>query len=1188
MRGARPGLVARAFSVGLAQQPEWLHHSGGGRSPRATVGGGTRRRGNALIMAVTMTAMLAIIGSSFVLVTRLERQTVRSFGNVQGLDEIQDFVLRRIQTTLAENVVSQAAGSTTPLSRLVAGAGYEPYDAPHYASGVGDPWLAPIEPTATWDAPNSVWHYRWAQVSDVFAAGGSGPMEAEVWTANAPVAGVVDVDMDGVPEANADADGDGIADSIWRQIQDARDRADGNDVFAAVRIIDNCGMLNLNTAWDMVTADPAGDPDDYTVLTSFGALPSQLNLAAVLSKVGTDDDYNASKPTNWLTKARSTQYLRLGIMKRTEPPAPDGKPPSPYGDYTNPTNPGNTYVLLMRNYADWVLRFYEAPASLASKTGWSAPWDLGRRARLFDVGDELALRNRFLLKSDATAQVESMFERPNIQDGPQLGLWNVIGDGKPGQKRRRLPYTDVTTWAGDVLGTADGRKHDIRHLLTTYSFDRTVRPSPYHPGSLVGLDDKDVLGRCRQVDIPIAVQNLLQFAPGQPSHNLAATRLLYAVVSALKDPSSLPTAEQYNQAVQYVANLRDYLDADSELTHYPQAFFGNVGGTDVPSIAVFGFERQPFISEVVVRARGESSGGDPIIEFSAVELCNPYPVPLSLDGYSLTGPALGVATLDLTGQSITEAQYDPVAGTWWPGRLVIASSGPMAMPPGVYVLEGMGASVAGVPLPPFARGDHALNLVRLPVSGSSLRVLVDSVAGTDMEHVTAEEALKPNPDQMREYSLERGILRWRFARNEFDFKATNDYAPTGQPIPSQSGLGRWYAKPHPPDGVGGGNDASTVPGVALPVADRGPIWVPVTGGSAQPRWLVQGWFDVTRPTFIGNPQYGAGTETVTSLVATRITGAAAPGEVHAGERNVRFDLTAVRPNSPPPTDYMASAQRLFEAMGFFARCDDGYDNETGDVMPSPHGPERLSECRIPGRVNVNTAPAAVLEAVFPPLPDDPDILPGVSPTEWADYQKTMRSWFAQVVVHLRDPAHGPGPFTSMDDFFRRLDAFDNASGVLPLEPPRIAGHTFGTVEHIMRYGQLLGYVEYNRTRNTDIHAPRLRDVGDRSMRSDRPPLQADLESRDWLFGRLANLLTVRSDTFTAYILIRLQNANNPAEHSDRRLVALLDRSNVFFPPSLANNDFNDSMASLPPGTPPDYWDRQYVTPKIVAIQQVGE
>ncbi len=50
----------------------------------------------------------------------------------------------------------------------------------------------------------------------------------------------------------------------------------------------------------------------------------------------------------------------------------------------------------------------------------------------------------------------------------------------------------------------------------------------------------------------------------------------------------------------------------------------------------------------------------------------------------------------------------------------------------------------------------------------------------------------------------------------------------------------------------------------------------------------------------------------------------------------------------------------------------------------------------------------------------------------------------------------------------------------------------------------------------------------------------DFEERDLIFARISNLVTVRSDVFTAYILVRI-GVDGP----QKRVIAILDRSNVY-------------------------------------------
>jgi hypothetical protein len=52
----------------------------------------------------------------------------------------------------------------------------------------------------------------------------------------------------------------------------------------------------------------------------------------------------------------------------------------------------------------------------------------------------------------------------------------------------------------------------------------------------------------------------------------------------------------------------------------------------------------------------------------------------------------------------------------------------------------------------------------------------------------------------------------------------------------------------------------------------------------------------------------------------------------------------------------------------------------------------------------------------------------------------------------------------------------------------------------------------------------------------------DFEERDVIFARISNLVTVRSDVFTAYILVRIGR-----DGPQKRVMAILDRSNVRSP-----------------------------------------
>ena len=61
------------------------------------------------------------------------------------------------------------------------------------------------------------------------------------------------------------------------------------------------------------------------------------------------------------------------------------------------------------------------------------------------------------------------------------------------------------------------------------------------------------------------------------------------------------------------------------------------------------------------------------------------------------------------------------------------------------------------------------------------------------------------------------------------------------------------------------------------------------------------------------------------------------------------------------------------------------------------------------------------------------------------------------------------------------------------------------------------------------------NVGDQAM-------LGDFEERDWIVSRLSNIFTVRSDTFTAWILVRLGE-----DGPQRRMIAIFDRSQCWTP-----------------------------------------
>ncbi|MGD0078335.1 MAG: helix-hairpin-helix domain-containing protein, partial [Sedimentisphaerales bacterium] len=148
--------------------------------------------------------------------------------------------------------------------------------------------------------------------------------------------------------------------------------------------------------------------------------------------------------------------------------------------------------------------------------------------------------------------------------------------------------------------------------------------------------------------------------------------------------------------------------------------------------------------------------------------------------------------------------------------------------------------------------------------------------------------------------------------------------------------------------------------------------------------------------------------------------------------------------------------------------------------PCDHGTMAANESRIKGRININTAPWFVIAQ-----------LPWVS-------ANTSNYDLARSIVDYRN---SNGPFKSIGELMRvNTDANDLRN---------------------------IGYWENKTGLVPSVLMTPADGVGDA------------YEQRDVIFDRISNLVTVRSDVFTAYILVRI-GQNGP----QKRVIAILDRSEV--------------------------------------------
>ncbi len=276
-----------------------------------------------------------------------------------------------------------------------------------------------------------------------------------------------------------------------------------------------------------------------------------------------------------------------------------------------------------------------------------------------------------------------------------------------------------------------------------------------------------------------------------------------------------------------------------------------------------------------------------------------------------------------------------------------------------------------------------------------------------------------------------------------------------------------------------------------------------------------------------------------------------------------FNVSPVNPGKPQVVDLPAAAT-LFDHFSLLAHAKDDPTRTEYEVIDPiagvPQGsglPAAAATNRraIPGLININTAPPAVLRML--PYMDQSDLLTTNSTTGghvFAGMNPDARVW--EGIIAYRDKLNltltqGPDYRTG------RFAAIDAAL------PP-------GTLTRLVReepgfasIGELLlvrGDVSgVERDYRIDVYGRDGAHSGDSTSAFDLTPddrVADDFEEEMLLFNKLANLVTVRTDVVTAYVVIQGRRNLNPptaanpnAEPNyqpvvERRFVVTLDRSNV--------------------------------------------
>ncbi|NLE61588.1 MAG: hypothetical protein GX616_24815, partial [Planctomycetes bacterium] len=290
--------------------------------------------------------------------------------------------------------------------------------------------------------------------------------------------------------------------------------------------------------------------------------------------------------------------------------------------------------------------------------------------------------------------------------GRKVDSWTKTG-ANDGPVNQWLMFQTKADWEGlikpvfaltDTHYQPNNDRYDRRHLITRDSSDDALRPqrdegrlqafllaapftghfeniiSPVNAGLPLAYGVMDYTASGGTIDHVFNTDGLrTQFSlrdvlepvwvtdpwEGQASYRRAMQLTAYFLAmiqhtsvpgSNVPNPSPAELAEQLRTAMQLAVNAIDFADADQIPTYFE---FDNGAGL---AAKVVGVEKQPYITEAYAKVVYKPLAPDfdawepnPSTEESiyAVELYNPYDVPLYLDNYELVGVRSGGAALDL-------------------------------------------------------------------------------------------------------------------------------------------------------------------------------------------------------------------------------------------------------------------------------------------------------------------------------------------------------------------------------------------------------------------------------------------------------------------------------------------------------------------------------------------------------------
>ncbi len=937
--------------------------------------------GSALLLTVVLTSLLGIIGIVFVLSTRLEKLSTSAILENKELEQAVDSILSK----LSEQLVLDVPGVS----------GQEYYDYPDSNNA----WLAAIEPYL--DAADG--DYKWSQISDITGYLRNNLISVRNVEVDPPGTRKVirdyptlylnasnKLETAGDQGQLADADGDGIADSKWFEFEDMA-TGNGKPIYAAVRVIDNGGMINVNTAYKF-------NPGNTDARRINGTYPMQVNLAGLIENGATED-------INDLHDLRHDS-----------------------GDLDN-----------FSDYDD----FYEEMVQRMDSP------DINH-CTPYDISDELELRYRFCLNN------------PYIWTRIEQAWPDTIGLYEP-----NVPYDGTTSvspdrrlddWQLRVTDPYDNMA-DKRHMMTTHNFDRIIDPAgdkKFHLRSLRTTTDpnnaRDIYNKLMRA-YSKNNNGMAVFAPAQQKE--IAKKMAQLAVNLVDFYDTSVGGEKVT-----------WLDprADLDTTWFdPNQDLNIFNFTSTIDDTVYGFEVQPFITEFAIKVDVVGRKA-----FYAVELYNPFNVDIDMNDFSLfygtaaSNPPLKGAP---TTNSVTFSGKTIPAGTC----MVITNDQSQFTINTTNIVNTPGLRFFGSWTPAYPRGPGTPGGGR----GGGNILLTPNQAGV--------LAIKKKTNNNRWICVDYQLLNPTQA--EWNQTTSN---PNNSIFYERGSVNSWHI-------VYGDVELTGLP-------DGGLGSVNTTSANLHPFSFLM-------------PNHGESLVTVGDLSRILTIGPAeepaeAMGNVLAATNPIDEKLIRL--------DYQNPFHRnIFQHFALADPSGDLIDNDR-DGLIDETAVTATPEYKIPGRVNINTAPYYVIAQ-----------LPWISKRAGV-----TDSNLAKAIVAYRDKTDGVVDYSGVQGRYleinSELDAEYRQASFIREEK---GFASIGELNFVIG-GQDANSIAYYSTEQ----AGELSGFPDLTVDG----IADDFEERDMIFTRISDLTTVRSDVFTAYILVRIGH-----DGPQKRVIAILDRSDVY-------------------------------------------